>query len=404
MIEETRTQHDFCSDKIQLVTDRCLVIGGLGKLSVPIAEAFANAGFRSFVLLTKFSAHSDSQIESVLQVIREKRADASIRIVQVPRYDGDQHLFPEETDLIIDCSDKQADHASLEQACAEQGIPMILATVIGQKTITGLTDPFAGGLSLFFEKFDDCMGIKEINTDIDDQNARLINQKVIFNQQEEAVTEYAVQQTVRHGLNALLHRASFYKPVIEIIDNETGQCVPHTLPSQIPQLSRLVLVGGDHRNVGKTTLCSDLAYALTSQGKDVRVIKVKIVREDNIYEFHDESRDENNTKIQRLFEAGSQRVARLVVSESKIDHVLPIVLAEVYETMKGEEILLCESNTIRRYLQPLFFAHLVAPDGEIKPSAVRTRRMSDRMILTPFDQEDVKELSQLIMDAVEMNR
>ncbi|HZK41835.1 MAG TPA: hypothetical protein VFD14_02560, partial [Clostridia bacterium] len=107
---------------------------------------------------------------------------------------------------------------------------------------------------------------------------------------------------------------------------------------------------------------------------------------------------ESKASIQALFKAGSQEIWRLLVRENELAGALADALAQIYETMDQKGILLCESNSARRFLQPGLFIHLMSPHGQVKASAVRTRRLADRMLMSPFTEEDVDRLMEQITE------
>ena len=160
----------------------------------------------------------------------------------------------------------------------------------------------------------------------------------------------------------------------------------------------MVLIGSDHRKLGKTSLCIQLAQRLSGRGQPVRVLKIDNQGSEGQTRLIRESLDEGKASIQALFEAGSQEVWRLLARENELAGALPDALAQIYETMDQKGVLLCESNSARRFLQPGLFIHLMSPHGQVKASAVRTRRLADRLMVSPFTKEDVGLLMERITE------
>ncbi len=82
-----------------------VLIAGQGEMAVPVAKTLAEQGIMSFTLMSFFDEYQETTESQMIRAIRDAGYDASIRIVQASRHDLEHYLFPQETDLILDCLD-----------------------------------------------------------------------------------------------------------------------------------------------------------------------------------------------------------------------------------------------------------------------------------------------------------
>lgn len=349
---------------------RCLLIAGSGSLALPVTRLMAAAGVPSFVFLTSLSDTGPNPPDHLVEAVREAGTGAGIRLIQVPRLDRDAHLFPQEVDFLLDCASRREDHLALESACRAQGLPLALACEEGERLLTGLVDPYAGSLACLFGAED---LVRELEADGGGP----------------ADLQTAAHLLGRQVLAALTGRVSFFRTELSLFDRMTGRRGSLPFPAAIPSYERLVLIGSDARKLGKTTLSGALAGGLVKRGRPVRALKIEIREGQDFPRVQEDGPDAAKPGVRALFEAGCERVVRLTVSEAELGDLLPLILGDIYETMDGKGILLCESNTARRFLQPAYFVQLKASGGEIKASARRTRRLADRILSSPFTDGDV---------------
>ena len=338
-------------------------------MAVQLAKELASEGVLAFILLSLLADTSAAIEAQMIAAIQGAGHGASIRMMQISRHELDHYLFPQEVDLVIDCLVDEKDHARLLQSCAAQGLPIVLAKVHGDVLRVALIDPHAKNLSLLFE----------------DPRPTSVPTNPI---PQDSVTK-AVKKAAELALLALRGEARFYGATLWRYTALGEQGVRECLPLAIPKYPRMIMVGSDRRKLSKSTLCAALARALIRPDRPIRMLKIANEGSVVTTQFLEESRDEEKPRIRAFFDAGCERVARLIVSESNIEQDLHSALADIYETMDRNGILLCESNTARRFLQPGLFVHLTAPDGHVKPSATLTRRLADLLIEAPYSDDDV---------------
>ncbi len=356
---------------------RTVLIAGQGGLARPLTSLLASAGIGSFILFSSQEASDDQGREDLIQAIRARNPQASLHLVQASHLGRQDSLFPQNLDLLVDCCQADDDHLALERACQAQGLPLVLAFASDSLFLTGLVDPYAGSL------------------------ARIFGEKGLFrpgNSEEtcQGTGEEAAQAAAREVLSVLSGQASFSAGQLTVQDRVTCLSSRLPMPTDIPAYPRMVLIGSDHRKLGKTTLCAKLARRLGDRGQPVRVLKIEHQGREGEACLSQESPLEEKPTIRALFEAGCEGVWRLVASENSLKEALTPVLAAIYETMDPRGILLCESNSARRFLQPGFFIQLKSPDGQIKASAVRTTRLADCSLESPFTDDQVARLVESI--------
>ncbi len=348
-----------------------VLIAGQGEMAVPVAKTMAEQGIMSFTLMSFFDEYQETTESQMIRAIRDAGYDASIRIVQASRHDLEHYLFPQETDLILDCLDNNDSHSALEQSCRLQGLPIVMAESNGDSLQVALIDPHAKGLSLLFQT---------------------IQSPAAYQPAPKDLLELAAQEAGQLARSVLIGEPHFYDASRSIYDKSTKVITHEPLALAIPQYPRMIMVGSDRRKQSKSTLCLALARQLIKQGRPVRVLKVSHEVPGTETSFLEESRDEEKPRIRSFFQAGCERVARLVASEANMEEALSFFLKDFYETMDRNGVLLVESSTSRRFTQPRFFVHLTAPEGHVKTSAILTRRFADRIIESPFTEQDVKHI------------
>lgn len=360
-----------------MLASRQVLIAGQNRLAVRITEQLARAGVKAFILLSSMGDYSVNAEQALVRAVQLSGSGAGLRLIRISRYDSRDFLFPDETDLLVDCSTEREDHVLLEEACRVQGIPLVLAYEDDRQLLTALVDPYAGSLALLFSE--EKTWPKVLTDEITDLAG-------------DADTD-AVVNVCRLAMEALTGRARFFRSKIHLFDRATRVLSTGEMPCSIPRYDRMVLVGSDHRDLGKTSLCASLARDLVRRGRSVCALKIEDSAKEEDRRILEESIAVKKPQVRALFENGCQRVVRLVASETGIRKILPGLLEDLNASMDPDGLLLCESNTARRTLQPAYFVHLISPDGKVKPSAVRTRRLADRLLPWPFTIRDVDDLA-----------
>ncbi|HZK28773.1 MAG TPA: hypothetical protein VFD19_00985 [Clostridia bacterium] len=378
-----------------ILRGRCVVIAGHGELAVLVTRRLAAWGIGSFVLLSSTQGGSRDTQDLLIRAIQESGKGALIHVAQVARFDSGDYLYPGEIDLMVDCCALAQEHTGLENACRAQGVPIVLAFSDEKVILTGLIDPYAGSLSLIFGSENETRTVE----DLIGQQARASKEQSCFDSQEPtALTplECATGEVERHGLEALLGRASYFAATLDICNRAGGRSKSCPMPVCIPRYPRLVLIGADRRNLGKTSLCAALTREFVQRGRPVRALKIQNERQVETARVLEESPDRTKRGVRALFDSGCERIVRLTATRDQIRDALPAVLDDLYETMGQDGVLLCESSTARQFLQPGYFVHLTAGEMNIKTSALRSRRLADRTLTLPFTDEDVTRLAEQV--------
>lgn len=358
-----------------------VLIAGRNLLASPLAGLLAQAGLANLVILTSVDEGWGSGEARLIERVRLAGTGTGLRFMTLPGSQDQTCLFPPEVDLVIDCLDGSQAHGMLERSCRDQGLPILLAHTDGRSCRVGLLDPYANSLQQLFEG--PSFPITAFQSD---------------DQPETGLSPYeeaAVREAGRLALAILAGQFSFFNPTLSHFapGTEDRSCPP---PADLPRYRRLVLVGSDARNLGKTTLCASLAAIFSGRGHPVTVLKVERDRELAEPRLLEETPDSEKQQIRALFEAGARRALRLITPEERFKDALLAAVDELYGSMGFTGLLLLESNTARQFLQPGFFIHLQVEDGPVKPSAVRTRRLADLKLQSPLTPARVDEISEII--------
>ncbi|HPX93391.1 MAG TPA: hypothetical protein PK646_00020 [Bacillota bacterium] len=365
-----------------IVKGRQVLIAGQNELAASVVEQLAGAGVGAFVFLSSTEGLSADSRDAMIRAVRSTGREADLRLIQVSGYDPRAYLFPEETDLLVDCSTDMRDHLQLEEASRVQGIPMILAYEDRECLLTGLVDPYAGSLGLLFS---DGARLSSLVAKGEKMNS-LPGDPFVG----------AVSDVCRLTLASLTGQARFFGSKLRLVERKTGSLSVHVMPTAIPSYWRMVLIGSDHRNLDQTSLCVLLARFFTKQGRTAAWLKIETLGQEEKTAVFEENPESAEDPVRSLFEAGCQRVIRLLASEKGIRERSPGLLEDLFASVGAGGLLLCESNTARFFLQPGYFIHLTSPDGAAGPAAIRTRRLADRLIPSPFAAVEVKDISQQI--------
>ena len=155
--------------------------------------------------------------------------------------------------------------------------------------------------------------------------------------------------------------------------------------------AKLLLIGGATRNVGKTTFS---CAVIENMGKTHTIIALKIK---TIYEGDDffHGKDKNPLKgkyriieefdnkggedTMRMLKAGAKHVFRIKVKSN----FLKDAFDELYQQIPENSFILCESNSLRKVLEPALFLMIKHKNlNEIKPSAKELEPLADKIIFT----------------------
>jgi len=146
-------------------------------------------------------------------------------------------------------------------------------------------------------------------------------------------------------------------------------------------IPRMLLIGAATKNAGKTTL----SCRIIEQFREHAIVALKAtIHRDDIRGQWSVTREygahpEKDTG--RLLAAGAEAVWWLRCDEDCVTRVIAELLAQVPE----EAPLLCESNTLRRFVAPGLFLMVQREDDEtVKPSAQAVWDSADRLIRLRF--------------------
>jgi hypothetical protein len=153
----------------------------------------------------------------------------------------------------------------------------------------------------------------------------------------------------------------------------------------------LLLVGGASRNVGKTTLVSNLIRHFSKMHKIV-ALKVKSIY-DNDQFFHgndiqlpnehflliEEFELENEKDSSWMLQAGANRAFRLKVHHTKLLEAFQLFMNQI----KEETLIICESNSFRKVIIPDLYLFIKFPNqSNMKSSAIELEKYANRIIFT----------------------
>ena len=157
--------------------------------------------------------------------------------------------------------------------------------------------------------------------------------------------------------------------------------------------NRMILVGAGERNLGKTTLITQLIRNYRNQKRTVVAVKVVTIHEphsscprgDNscgmcqglheCYEIREEKgKGKKDTMI--FLEAGADNVYLIRCHPHGLEEAMNDFLKQIPQ----ESIIICESNSVRTVLEPALFLMLRRPGGRMKPSAAAVLSFVDVFI------------------------
>ena len=148
----------------------------------------------------------------------------------------------------------------------------------------------------------------------------------------------------------------------------------------------LILIGADHRNLGKSTLAAALADVLTKKGIPVYAVKLRATA-NPVSRLVREKQDEQKPSVHALFAAGCSGVWHVETDDRRRRERFTEILRSL---PAGPLVLICESNALRNDLVPDLFIHLDGDGNDIKQSARQTRHLADIRIRAPFSEHDLE--------------
>ncbi len=163
------------------------------------------------------------------------------------------------------------------------------------------------------------------------------------------------------------------------------------------KLAKLLLIGGATRNVGKTTFSCAVIDKM-SKTHTVIGLKIKTLYEGDDF-FHGKDRNpltgnyriieefdqSGNEDTMRMLKSGAKQVFRIKVKSEFIKEAFE----ELYQQIPKNSFILCESNSLRKVLEPALFLMIKHKNSnEIKPSAKELEPLADKIIFTDGKKHD----------------
>jgi len=159
------------------------------------------------------------------------------------------------------------------------------------------------------------------------------------------------------------------------------------------QIPNMLMIGGASRNVGKTSLTSEIIRKISLEHSIVG-IKIKTLYDgDNFFHGKDrspltenenfriteETSQEGAEDTSKMLQAGAKRVFKIKVKSQFIEEALETLKAKISET----DLFVCESNSLRTVAKPGLFLMIKHKEGgEMKPSAKKLEKFADKVIFT----------------------
>lgn len=166
-----------------------------------------------------------------------------------------------------------------------------------------------------------------------------------------------------------------------------------------------ILVGGTGRNLGKTTLTEMLINHLSNFGP-VAGIKISNIKPDGMefHGIHEVKSDENfyiweetstsgNKDSIRFLKAGAKRAFFIQTG----DDFLQEAFQEMVQQLEGNQIVVCESNSLRNVMKPAVFFMIKGDDNATsKPYVEKFLTLAD-CVVKPMDLEQFENLAKSLV-------
>ncbi len=164
-------------------------------------------------------------------------------------------------------------------------------------------------------------------------------------------------------------------------------------------MSRLCIVGGTARNIGKTTFCCQL---ITKLAKHIPIygLKVSAIFPDETLQHGDhsnisehlfeETRKDTTKDTSRMLQAGASRVFYLQGDDSHIAQGYQDFLNHI----PPESFIICESNSLGHIFIPDLMIMLIQSSKTIKPRAAALLNRAD-LVISPKNHFNFPEISKI---------
>jgi molybdopterin-guanine dinucleotide biosynthesis protein len=155
---------------------------------------------------------------------------------------------------------------------------------------------------------------------------------------------------------------------------------------------KMVMVGGHSRNVGKTSVVEGIIRALP----EMNWTAVKITQfghsvcsadgnpcdcavSEHQFSISEERKRDSGTDTARFFSAGARRSLWVRTRQGELFTALDALRGEI----EGDEFVIVESNSLRRFIKPAIYLQVLDPfNADFKSSARQFFDLADAYVLT----------------------
>ncbi|MBE0661883.1 MAG: hypothetical protein IH597_05380 [Bacteroidales bacterium] len=162
------------------------------------------------------------------------------------------------------------------------------------------------------------------------------------------------------------------------------------------KINNLLLVGGNSRHIGKTTLLCEIISAAASV-EPVISLKVTSIYQNNEgyhgehellsagYFTIDEEMGSGRPKdTLKMLEAGATRSFYIQVR----DHAVEAAWNAFLKMVPADHLIVCESRSLRRFIEPGLFIYLKSSRGQKeKPYSLWLEKLADKVLYDPQPQD-----------------
>lgn len=166
-----------------------------------------------------------------------------------------------------------------------------------------------------------------------------------------------------------------------------------------------VLVGGSGRNIGKTTLAEMLINHLSNFGP-VAGIKISNIKPDGMkfHGTHEVKSDENFIIWEETITSGSKDSMRFLKAGAKkaffiqtSDDFIQEAFQQMVQQLEGNEIVVCESNSLRNVMKPAVFFMIKGDNNTASKGYVEKFLEVADCVVNPLDLKQFETLSRSLV-------
>ena len=160
---------------------------------------------------------------------------------------------------------------------------------------------------------------------------------------------------------------------------------------------KILLIGGATRNLGKTSFSCAVIKNLSNEHHLIGLKIKTLYRGDDFFHGNDHNPLKGNYKIieeferngkedtMRMLNAGAKQVFRIKARSGHLSEAFN----DFYKQVPGNSFILCESNSLRKVVEPSVFLMIKHKDlTDIKPSAKELEHLADKIIFTDGKKHD----------------